>query len=259
MKVVILAGGYGTRFIEETKKKPKPLIEINGVPILYHIIQIYCKYGFNDFIICCGYKGSFIKNFFKKLVKKHKNKKSIIKDNFFVLFKGNKKLFSVRCINTGKNTMTGGRVKRVKKFINEDNFFLTYGDGLSNINLKKLLKFHKSHNKIATITSVQPPNRFGILNLDFKNKNKVLSFNEKPKNNNYYINGGFFVLSKKIFSFLKNDQTIFEKKPLLQLVKRKEIHSYLHKSFWQCMDSMRDKELLESYAKNSKIPPWLKN
>lgn len=259
MKVVILAGGYGTRFLEETKKKPKPLIEINGVPILHHIIKIYCKYGFNDFIICCGYKGSLIKSYFKDLNKKKKNKKSIIKKNFFSFFKGNVKLFSVRCVDTGKNTMTGGRIKRIKKYISEDSFFLTYGDGLSNINLKKLLKFHYSHNKIATLTSVQPPNRYGILGLDFKNKNRVLSFNEKPKNDNYYINGGFFVLSKKIFTFLKNDKTIFEKKPLLQLVKRKEIHSYFHSGFWQCMDSMRDKELLESFFKKSKIPPWLKN
>ena len=181
MKVVILAGGYGTRFSEQTKKIPKPLIEINGTPILYSIMQIYCKHGYNDFIICCGYKGSLIKNYFKKLIKKQKNKKSIIKNNFFILFKGNKKLFSVRCINTGKNTMTGGRIKRIKKFIVEDNFFLTYGDGLSNINLQKLLKFHKTHKKIATITSVQPPNRYGIINLDFKNKNQVLSFNEKTK------------------------------------------------------------------------------
>ena len=155
--------------------------------------------------------------------------------------------------------MTGGRVKRIEKLINEECFFLTYGDGLANINLKKLLKFHKNHKKIATITSVQPPNRYGILDIDFKKKNKVFSFNEKPKNKNYYINGGFFVLSKKIFKFIKNDATIFEKEPLKILVKKKELHSYYHKNFWQCMDSMRDKKILEDLCRKNNTPPWLKN
>ena len=259
MKVVILAGGLGSRLEEETKYKPKPLVEICGIPILYHIMQIYIKHGFNDFIICCGYKGNLIKNYFEKLVKKKNNNKFTFKKNFFELFEKNEKIFSVTCVNTGKNTMTGGRIKKIKKFINEDHFFLTYGDGLANINLKELLKFHKSHKKIATLTSVQPPSRYGILGIDFKNKNKVLSFNEKPKNNNYYINGGFFVLSKKIFNFIKNDQTIFEKKPLINLVKKGELHSYFHKNFWQCMDSMRDKKILESYAKKNTVLPWFKN
>ena len=259
MKVVILAGGYGSRLEEETKYKPKPLVEICGDPILYHIMQIYIKYGFNDFIICCGYKGYLIKNYFQKLIKKKIYNKFITKKNFFEIFVKNKKLFSVTLVNTGKNTMTGGRIKRIKKFIKDDNFFLTYGDGLANINLKKLLKFHKSHKKIATITSVQPPNRYGVLDINFRKKNKVLSFDEKPKNKNYYINGGFFVLSNKIFNFIKNDKTVFEKKPLINLINKREIHSYFHKNFWQCMDSMRDKKILESCCKKNINPPWLKN
>ena len=258
MKVVILAGGYGSRLEEETKYKPKPLVDICGTPILYHIMKIYMKYGFSDFIICCGYKGNLIKSYFNKLIKK-KNRNIKVKRNIFELTIKNKKSFSVTLVNTGKNTMTGGRVKRIEKFINEDCFFLTYGDGLANINLKKLLKFHKNHKKIATITSVQPPNRYGILDIDFKKKNKVFSFNEKPKNKNYYINGGFFVLSKKIFKFIKNDATIFEKEPLKFLVKKKELHSYYHKNFWQCMDSMRDKKILEDLCRKNKTPPWLKN
>ena len=155
--------------------------------------------------------------------------------------------------------MTGGRIKRIEKFIDEDSFFLTYGDGLANINLNKLLKFHKYHKKIATITSVQPPNRYGILDIDFKKKNRVFSFNEKPKNKNYFINGGFFVLSKKIFNFIKNDSTIFEKDPLIKLVRKRELHSYYHKDFWQCMDSMRDKKILEDLCRKNNTPPWLKN
>lgn len=258
MKVVILAGGLGTRLEEETKYKPKPLVEICGTPILYHIMQIYMKYGFNDFIICCGYKGHLIKNYFNKLVRKNNNNNFIVRKNYFELNKKNKKIFSVNCVNTGKNTMTGGRVKRIENYIEEENFFLTYGDGLANINIKKLLKFHQSHKKIATVTSVQPPSRYGILDIKFKNKNLVSSFNEKPKKKNYFINGGFFVLSKKIFKFIKNDQTIFEKKPLINLVKKNELHSYLHNNFWQCMDSLRDKKVLESYYKNKNNPPWLK-
>ena len=259
MKVVILAGGLGSRLEEETKYKPKPLVEISGIPILYHIMRIYMKYGFNDFIICCGYKGHLIKNYFHKFVKQKKNCSYKIKKNYFELNYRNNKLFSVNCIDTGKNTMTGGRIKRIKNLIKEDNFFLTYGDGLANIDLKKLLKFHKSHRKIATVTSVQPPSRYGILDIDFKKKNVVSSFNEKPKNKNYFINGGFFVLSKEIFKFIKNDQTIFEKKPLINLVFKKQLHSYFHKSFWQCMDSIRDKKILESYCKKKTNPPWLKN
>ena len=258
MKVVILAGGYGSRLEEETKYKPKPLVDICGTPILYHIMKIYMKYGFNDFIICCGYKGKLIKSYFNKLIKK-KNRNFKVKKNTFELTIKDKKLFSVTLVNTGKNTMTGGRVKRIEKLINEDCFFLTYGDGLANINIKKLLKFHKNHKKIATITSVQPQNRYGILDIDFKKKNKVFSFNEKPKNKNYYINGGFFVLSKKIFKFIKNDATIFEKEPLKFLVKKKELHSYYHKNFWQCMDSMRDKKILEDLCRKNNTPPWLKN
>jgi glucose-1-phosphate cytidylyltransferase len=226
MKVVILAGGLGTRISEYTKSIPKPMILINKTPILIHIMKHFSKFNFNEFIIATGYKSEIIENFFKN--RKFKN-------------------WKIDIVNTGKNSMTGGRLKRLQNIMNEENnFFLTYGDGVSNIDLKKLLSFHKKHKKIATISAVRPPARFGFIRL---NKNKVSYFREKSSLDQGWINGGFMVLNKKIFKFLKNDQTYLEKEPLEKLSGKGQLYAFKHYGFWQCMDTLRDKEILEKIIK----------
>tara|TARA_B100002019_G_C21141456_1_gene533480 strand:+ start:169 stop:873 length:705 start_codon:yes stop_codon:yes gene_type:complete len=229
MKTVILAGGYGTRLTEETRIKPKPLVRIGNKPIIWHIMKIYSYYGINKFIICLGYKGNLLEKELKK-----------INENWDIKF-----------VNTGLNTMTGGRLKRVKKYLKDDDIFcLSYGDGLSDVNIKKLINFHRTNNKIATLTAVRYKNPKGILKI---NKNsKVNAIKEKPIE---YINGGFFVLSNKIFKFLKNDQTIFEKDCLPKLAKQNELMSYKHHGFWACMDTLREKKELNKIWK-SKEKAW---
>ncbi len=231
MKLVILAGGYGTRLAEETVLKPKPLVKIGNKPIIWHIMKIYSFFGINDFIICLGYKGHILK---KELSKYKKNEK-----------------WNVEFVNTGLNTMTGGRLKRVKKFLkNDKNFCLTYGDGLCDVNIKKLINFHIKKNKITTVTAVQQKNRYGVLIIDKTSKIQLIK--EKPAE---YINGGFFVLSNKIFKYLKNDKTIFEKDCLPKLVKNKQLMAYKHNGFWACMDTMREKKELNKIWK-SKQKAW---
>ena len=222
MKVVILAGGFGTRLGEHTKHIPKPMIKICGKPILIHIINHYYKYGFKDFIIATGYKQEVIKKYFKKKFK-----------------------FKVRIIFTGKKTMTGGRILRLKKYLNEP-FMLTYGDGVSNINLKKLLSFHNKNKKIATLSAVRPPARFGAIKI---NKNTVKYFKEKSKLDEGWINGGFFVMDPKILNYIKNDTTFLEKEPLVNLSKKNQLNAYKHHGYWQCMDTYRDKLIIESHFK----------
>ena len=232
MKVVILAGGFGTRLAEYTKIIPKPMINIGGEPMLIHIMKLYAKYGFKDFYIALGYKGKMIKKFF------------------------NKKLFdwNIKLIETGRNTMTGGRLKRLKKYIGNETFMMTYGDGLSNVNLKKLLKFHKKNKKLVTLTAVRPPARFGALKL--KN-NYVSYFKEKSKLDEGWINGGFFVIEPKFLNFIKSDKTYLERDPLEKISKKKQLIAFKHKGFWQCMDTKRDRDQLETlFKKNS---PWLIN
>ena len=232
MKVVILCGGLGTRISEETKIKPKPMVKIGKMPILEHLIQYYHKYGFNNFILALGYKGEVIKKYFKN--KKYKN-------------------INIELVQTGKNTLTGGRLLKLKKYlINNENFMLTYGDGLSNINLLKLKKFHEKNNRIATITAVRPPVRFGELILN--KKNKVVSFKEKPQASKNWINGGFFVFKNEIFKYLKNNNTILEKEPMQLLSKNGELIAYKHLNFWQCMDTLRDKVLLNKIWMSGKAP-----
>jgi glucose-1-phosphate cytidylyltransferase len=222
MKVIILAGGFGTRIGEYTKTIPKPLISILGKPILIHIMELYAQHGFKEFYIALGYKGNVIKKYFKK--------------NKFTDWK-------INLIDTGKNTMTGGRLKRLKKYINKDEtFMMTYGDGLSNVNLKKLLSFHKKNKKIATLTAVRPPARFGALKISGNNVN---FFKEKSKLDEGWINGGFFVLEPKVFSLIKSDKTFFEKEPLQILSQKSQLKAYKHRKIWQCMDTVRDKEILE--------------
>ena len=234
MKLVILAGGYGTRLSEETKTKPKPLIKIGDKPIIWHLMKIYSSFGINEFIICLGYKGSMIKDELKVYIKK---------ENWVINF-----------IDTGLHTMTGGRVKRVEKYLaKEENFCLSYGDGLSNINIKKLIQFHTNAGKIATLTAVKYKNPKGVLSI---NKNsKVNKIKEKPLE---YINGGFFVLSKNIFKYLKNDQTIFEKDCLPLLAKKNQLVAFKHNDFWACMDTLREKKELNAFwkTKNCKWKIW---
>lgn len=229
MKVIILAGGLGTRISEYTKSLPKPMILVNKIPILVHIMKHFSRYGFNEFIIAIGYKGEVIKKYFKK--NKFKN-------------------WKIDVVKTGKNTMTGGRLKRLEKLLNKNKeFFLTYGDGVSNIDLNKLLNFHKKHNKIATISAVRPPARFGFIKL---NKNKVSCFREKSSLDQGWINGGFMIFNNKIFKYLKNDQTYLEREPLEKLSNKGQLYAFKHSGFWQCMDTLRDKELLEKSVRKKK-------
>ena len=219
MKVVILCGGYGTRLSEETTIKPKPMIKIGKKPILEHIMGIYEYYGYSQFILALGYKSEYIKKFYK-----NKNKKNI------------------NLVYTGKDTKTGGRLLRLKNYLkDEKTFMLTYGDGVANINIKKTLQFHNNHGKIATITAVRPPVRFGELKI---NKNKVKSFKEKPQVSQSWINGGFFIFNNEILDFIKNDQTMLEREPLEKLTNTGQLMAFEHKGFWKCMDTMRDKILL---------------
>jgi len=229
MKLVILAGGYGTRLAEETKVKPKPLVKIGNKPIVWHLLKIYSHYGINDFIICLGYKGELL-----------------VKELNLISKKEN---WNIKYVKTGLKTMTGGRIKKIQKFIREDeNFCLSYGDGLSDVNIKKLIKFHLKNKKIATLTAVKYRNPKGIL--IFSNQNKIKKIKEKPLE---YINGGFFVLSKKIFKFLKNSKTIFEKDCLPKLAHNNEFMAFKHKGFWGCMDTLREKkELNKIYKSNNK-------
>ena len=215
MKVVILAGGFGTRLSEYTKSIPKPMIKIGGLPILVRIMKHYAKFGFNEFYIALGYKGNVIKNYFKK----------------------NKFNWKVNLIRTGKNTMTGGRLKRLKKYLNGESFFLTYGDGLSDINIIKLLKFHKKNKKLVTVTAVRPPARFGALKLK---GNFVSYFKEKSRMDEGWINGGFFVVNFNFLNFIKNDKTYLEREPLEKISKLNELSAYRHNGFWQCIDNMRE-------------------
>ena len=225
MKVVILAGGFGTRLQEYAKTIPKPMVRIVNKPILIHIMSHYAKYGFKDFVIASGYKKEVIKKYFKK---KFLN-------------------WNVEVVDTGLNTMTGGRLKRLKKFINQDTFLMTYGDGLSDVNLKKLIKFHKKNKAIATLTAVRPPARFGVIKLS---GNKVNVFREKSSLDSGWINGGFFVLEPEILNYIKNDKTFFEKEPLKKVSELKKLFAFKHKKFWHCMDTLRDKLILEKILKS---------
>ena len=227
MKCVILAGGRGTRISELSKDIPKPMIKVLGKPIISRIIMHYYKFGIKEFIIAAGYKQKILENYFKY---KKSNR------------------FSVKVINTGLKTMTGGRIKRLKKYLGNETFLLTYGDGLSNVNIKKLINFHKKNKKIATLTAVRPPARFGAIKIK---GNKIKYFKEKSKLDEGWINGGFFVFENKIFNYLKGDKTYLERDPLQIISKKGELHAYKHNGFWQCMDTLRDKEILEKELKKN--------
>ena len=228
MKVVLLAGGFGTRLSEYTKTIPKPMVNIAGKPMLFYIMKLYAKYGYKDFYIALGYKGNVVKKFF------------------------NKKFFdwNINLIETGKNTMTGGRLKRLKKYIGKETFMMTYGDGLSDINLKKLLEFHQKNKKLVTLTAVRPPARFGVI----KFKGQLVSyFKEKSKLDEGWINGGFFVMEPEFLKFIKDDQTYLEREPLEKVTKQRQLVAFKHKGFWQCMDTQRDKDKLNKALNSKKI------
>jgi glucose-1-phosphate cytidylyltransferase len=234
MKTVVLAGGYGTRIEEYTKKIPKPMIKIGGIPLLTHIMRIFVSYGYNEFIIAAGYKKKIIQNYYSN----------------------SKEFTNLKIIDTGKETMTGGRLLRLKLYFKKnENFFMTYVDGLSDVNLNKLKNFHLKHQKIATVTAVRPPVRFGEISIV---KSRVSSFKEKPEIKSSWINGGFFVLNHEVFKFIKNDAISFEKQPMEKLSIKKNLMAYKHKGFWKCMDNLGDKNYLEKLYKNNKVKPWKK-
>jgi glucose-1-phosphate cytidylyltransferase len=233
MKAVILAGGLGTRISEETKSKPKPMIKIGNKPILWHIMKCYAAYGINEFIICCGYKGNIIKDYFKE----------------------NKTPWELKLVNTGLKTMTGGRLKKVEKYLDNDTFCFTYGDTLNDLNIKKLIAFHKSKKKLATVTACNPPEKYGVLKLQ---KDKVSEFKEKPKRKKEWVNGGFFVLEPNVFDHIKDDKTIWEKDPMKKLVRMNQLVAYRHNGFYQPMDTMNDKKKLDKMwkEKNASWKVW---
>ncbi len=228
MKVVILAGGFGTRLSEYTKDIPKPMVKINGKPIIFHIMKCYAKYGLKNFYIALGYKGKIIKKYFKK--------------NFFD--------WNINLVETGKNTMTGGRLKRLKKYLQHQTFLMTYGDGISDVNIRKLVTFHKKNRKLVTLTAVRPPARFGAIKL---NGNIVNSFKEKSKLDEGWINGGFFVMEPKFLDYIKSDKTFLEREPLVKACKKRQLSALKHNGFWYCMDTKRDKDNLEEIFKKGKF------
>lgn len=246
MKVVILAGGLGTRLMEETEARPKPMVEIGGKPILWHIMKIYEHYGFNEFVLCLGYKASFIKEYFYNYYLHNSDVTIELEKNKIDVHYSNTESFKVTLIDTGLNTNTAGRIKRIQKHVNNETFMLTYGDGVSDININELIKFHKSHGKIATLTSIQTPGRFGNISTD--DNGVVNEFQEKPEGDGMWINGGFFVLEPKIFDYLQGDadNVQWEKGPLGEIARDGQLAAYKHHGFWKSMDAMRDRLELES-------------
>lgn len=256
MKVVILAGGFGTRISEESHLRPKPMIEIGEMPILWHIMKSYSYYGFNEFVICCGYKAYMIKEYFSDY---YLHRSDITFDftaeNKMEIHSNFAEPWKVTLVDTGLDTMTGGRVKRIQKYIGNETFMLTYGDGVSDVNIKNLEDFHHEHGKIATMTAINVGQRFGVLDID--SNNNINAFREKSDSDGSMINGGFMVLEPQIFEYIEGDSTIFEKAPLETLAKIGELVAYKHKGFWQCMDTQRDKNQLEELWESGKAP-WRK-
>ena len=254
MQAVILAGGFGTRISEESIMKPKPMIEIGSKPILWHILKIYSSYNINEFIICCGYKGYMIKEYFANYFLHTSDVTFHMKDNKMEVHNKNAEPWKVTLLDTGENTMTGGRLERTKQYIKGETFCFTYGDGLADIDINQLINFHYQQNSKATLTAVQPPGRYG--SLDFE-RGRVLGFEEKPKGDGNWINGGYFVLNKSIFELLEGDNCIWEQGPLNKLAENGDLAAYNHDGFWQPMDTLRDKKLLENLWENEKAP-WKK-
>src|SRR5208337_1608507 len=255
MKVVILAGGLGTRLSEETVIKPKPMVEIGGNPILWHIMKIFSQYGFNDFIVCLGYKGYVIKEYFANYFLHQSDTTIDLSTGQLEVHNCKAEPWKITLLDTGLNTMTGGRIKRAQKYIGSETFMLTYGDGVADIDICGLMEFHKSHGRHATISSVQPLGRYGAL--DIADDNAVLSFMEKPRGDRAWVNGGFFVLESMIFDYISGDEIILEREPLENLASHGQLAAYKHHGFWKCMDTLRDKIDMEALW-NSGAAPWKK-
>ncbi len=252
MKIVILAGGFGTRISEESILKPKPMIEIGGRPILWHIMKQYSHYGYNEFVICAGYKQHMIKEYFSDYFLHMSDITFDIANNQMTIHNTNSEPWKVTVVDTGLNTMTGGRVKRIQRYIGDDSFMLTYGDGVSNIDIDKLVEFHKINGKIATLTAVNAGQRFGVLDID--QNNEITSFREKSESDGAMINAGFMVLEPQIFDYIEGDSTVFEKAPLEHVANEGQLVAYKHDGFWKCMDTQRDKMQLEEMWASGKAP-----
>lgn len=254
MKVVILAGGYGTRISEESHLRPKPMIEIGGKPILWHIMKTYSHYGYNDFIICLGYKGYKIKEYFTNYFAYEADiTVNLDKQGECIIHNYEAEPWRVTLVNTGEDTMTGGRLKRIQKYVDNSPFLLTYGDGVSAINIEDLVKHHNSHGKLVTVTATRPTGRFGVLHLN--EESQVDSFQEKPKNEGGWVNAGFFIMDSKVFQYIDNDQTVLEKEPLENIAKEGQLMAYQCNDFWYPMDTLRDKNYLEQLWKSG-AAPW---
>ena len=256
MKAVILAGGFGTRISEESGIRPKPMVEIGGRPILWHIMKIYSNYGINEFIICLGYKGHIIKEYFSNYFLYNSDVTFDMKQNNMQVHNMNSEPWKVTLVDTGENTMTGGRVKRVAKYLDDETFCLTYGDGVSDVNVDKLIMFHKNHGKKATLTSVRQPGRFGVFTLN-KGEDQIKYFKEKPQGDTdgtAWINGGYFVLEPEVLDYIDDDSTVFEKRPMEGLASDGNLFAFKHSGFWQPMDTLRDKNVLEDLWLNNEAP-----
>ena len=251
MKAVILAGGFGTRINEETHLKPKPLVEIGGMPILWHIMKIYSAHGINDFIICLGYKGYLIKEYFANYFLHMSDVTFDIAENKMEVHQHSAEPWRVTLVDTGENTMTGGRLKRVRDYLDNDEFCFTYGDGVGNVDITRLISFHKERGTLATLTAVQPPGRFGALNME---QHKITGFEEKPQGDGGWINGGYFVLSPKVIDFIEGDDTVWERGPMQRLAMEGNLSAFVHKGFWQPMDTLRDKTRLEELWSTGEAP-----
>jgi glucose-1-phosphate cytidylyltransferase len=252
MKVVILAGGLGTRLSEETSIKPKPMVEIGGMPILWHIMKIYSSYGYNDFIVCLGYKGYVIKEYFANYFLHQSNVTIDLKDNALSIHDSQAEPWKITLVETGKDSMTGGRIKRIQKYTENKPFMLTYGDGVADVNIKALVDFHQKYKPSLTVTSVQPSGKFGALNLE---NDKVISFMEKPKGDGHWVNGGFFVCEQDVFNYINDDSTIWEREPIETIAHEGKMAAYKHNGFWKPMDTLRDKIELET-SWNDNNAPW---
>ncbi len=252
MKAVILAGGFGTRISEETSVRPKPMIEIGGKPVLWHVMKIYSAHGINDFIICLGYKGYMIKEYFANYFLHMSDATIDMKHNKLEIHQNSAEPWCITLVDTGENTVTGGRLKRVGQYLDGNDFCFTYGDGVGDIDITRLVSFHKQQGRLATLTATQPPGRFGAL--DIESGNKVVSIREKPQGDGAWINGGFFVLSPKVLDYIEGDQTIWEREPMERLAHADQLSAYLHHGFWQPMDTLRDKNYLEELWASGKAP-----
>ena len=251
MKAVILAGGFGTRISEETVTKPKPMIEIGGMPILWHIMKMYSYHDINDFIICLGYKGSMIKDFFARYYLYNSNVTFDLADNTMEVHRNTSEPWRVTVVDTGETTLTGGRLKRIASYLDDEDFCMTYGDGVGDVNITDLIRFHREQGRLATLTATSPPGRFGAIEIQ---KGKVTSFKEKPNEKQKWINGGFFVLSPRVMDYIANDETSWEAEPLEQLSSEGELAAYQHNGFWQPMDTLANKRFLEELWNEGRAP-----